>query len=206
MKILSLKLAFLENLSSQTLPANNMVLNKTSLNNLLNVAFFQGVWFLTVIGVAQGNLWWGIGALTSFVIVHHYSSDTAGTDFQVAVLAIAIGAIVETLFIRSGLLVYEYNLPAANFAPIWILILWANLALTLNGCLRWLHGRYLLAAALGAAGGPLSYFGGIKLGAATAGASMSLTLGVIAMVYACITPFLLMVARRLANASTHENY
>ena len=80
-----------------------------------------------------------------------------------------------------------------------MLILWANLALTLNGCLRWLQGRYVLAAILGAAGGPLTYFGGMKLGAATSTLPLVTTLGVIAIIYAFITPLLLLIAKQITQ-------
>jgi hypothetical protein len=73
-----------------------------------------------------------------------------------------------------------------------------SFALTMNGCLNWLHGRYILAAVLGFLGGPLSYFGGIKLGAATADSLVPVLL-VVAFCYALITPLLLLLAGRLAG-------
>jgi hypothetical protein len=53
------------------------------------------------------------------------------------------------------------------WSPPWMISLWLNLAAALDGCLAWLRKRYLLAAALGAVGGPLAYCGGAKLGAAS---------------------------------------
>jgi hypothetical protein len=70
----------------------------------------------------------------------------------------------------------------------------------MNSCLKWLQGRLLLASVLGAIGGPLTYFAGIKLGAATAGTSMPVLLVVIAVTYALITPLFLEAARRLPAA------
>lgn len=174
-------------------------LKKASLNDVINLVMFQIVWFVTVIGAAQGNLWHGVVALTSFVIIHRFSSASFKTDFQLVGLAIVVGMIIETAIIRSGVMNYAHGIYSEQFAPVWILILWANLALTLNGCLRWLQGRYLLAATLGALGGPLSYFGGIKLGAATSDTSMTIVLGIIAVIYAAMTPLLLLVAKRLSS-------
>jgi hypothetical protein len=176
-------------------------LKKAWVNNLINLISFQGVWFATILGAANENLWYGLVALSCFVLLHHFLSATAKTDFRLATLAILLGMIVETGFIQTGILSYTYSIPSTQFAPIWILILWANLALTLNGCLRWLHGRYLLAALLGAIGGPLTYFGGIKLGAATTDLPMSISLGSIAVIYAFTTPLLLLLARRFSRGS-----
>jgi hypothetical protein len=175
--------------------------NKSSINNLINLALFQGVWFATVIGAAQGTIIYGIFSLGLFITIHTLISHSARSDLKLAAIAVLIGLVAETLIIRAGLLTYAHNLPAAGFAPAWILILWANLALTLNGCLSWLKSRYLLAAILGAIGGPLSYFGGIKLGAATAETGLPYVLAVIAIIFGAVTPLLLFMASRMTNDS-----
>ena len=56
------------------------------------------------------------------------------------------------------------HLLPAPFSPPWLIALWLNLAAALNFSLAWLKGRHLLAAAFGAVGGPLAYYGGAKLG------------------------------------------
>jgi hypothetical protein len=49
-----------------------------------------------------------------------------------------------------------------------MVMLWVNLAATMNDSMGWLRGRYALAAVFGAVGGPMAYYGGAKLGAMTA--------------------------------------
>ena len=75
--------------------------------------------------------------------------------------------------------------------------MWINFALTLNGSMRWLHGRYLLAAVLGAIGGPLAYVAGVKLGAAALLASSTLVYGALAVVWAGAVPLLVWVTDRV---------
>ena len=53
----------------------------------------------------------------------------------------------------------------APFSPLWMVSLWINFATLLNVSLKWLHGRYALAAVLGALGGPAAYYSGARLGA-----------------------------------------
>jgi drug/metabolite transporter (DMT)-like permease len=48
---------------------------------------------------------------------------------------------------------------------LWILLLWAGLALTLNHSLAWLQSRLMLAAVLGGVSSPLSYLAAERLGA-----------------------------------------
>jgi hypothetical protein len=52
------------------------------------------------------------------------------------------------------------------FSPLWMVMLWVNLAMTLNDSMAWLRGRFVLAVIFGAIGGPLAYYSGAKLGAA----------------------------------------
>jgi hypothetical protein len=46
-----------------------------------------------------------------------------------------------------------------------MVMLWVNLATTMNVSMGWLRSRYALAAVFGAIGGPMAYYSGAKLGA-----------------------------------------
>jgi hypothetical protein len=77
-----------------------------------------------------------------------------------------------------------------GLCPLWMAALWANFAGTLHLCLDWLRGRYWLASVLGACGGPLAYYGGQRLGAMQLGSNASISLLVIAVEWALVTPAL----------------
>jgi hypothetical protein len=162
---------------------------------IVNLLLFQAVWFVAVLGAAADNGWIGLVGLTVFLAVHYLSFDSVRADFALAGISIIVGAVAETIIVQSGLMDYKAALPVQGFAPLWLLVLWANLALTANGCLAWLHGRYVLAGVFGATGGPLAYYAGIKLGAATTD-SVVLALLVIGLIYAAYTPFMLHLAER----------
>jgi hypothetical protein len=74
--------------------------------------------------------------------------------------------------------------------------LWANFAGTLHLCLDWLRGRYRLAAALGAIGGPIAYYGGQYLGAIQLGENAAVSLAVIAVEWALAVPGLVYLSAR----------
>jgi len=73
-------------------------------------------------------------------------------------------------------------------------------ATTLNLSLAWLKRRVVLAAVLGAIGGPLAYAGGAELGAL---AFVHETTGLLAIGagWALLTPLLVLLARRLDGFS-----
>ena len=78
----------------------------------------------------------------------------------------------------------------------WLVILWALFATTLNSSLRVLQSRPWIAAALGAAGGPLAYYAGASLGALQF-LEPAAMLAALALGWALATPLLLSLARRL---------
>ena len=167
---------------------------------IINLLLFQGVWFLTVLGAAAGNGWIGLIGLGVFFIAHYlFAPQTAAADFRLAGVAAGLALIIETIIVQAGLFDYAAAIPGGGIAPLWLLVLWANFALTMNGCIAWLHHRYVLAGVLGALGGPLSYFGGFKLGAATTEQSILLVLAIIAVIYALVTPLLFYLAAKFAG-------
>ena len=76
-------------------------------------------------------------------------------------------------------------------------MLWLQLGTTLRSSLRWLRGRYLLAAAFGAGGGPAAFLAGERLGAAVWGEPRWLTALALAVVWGLATPLLVFAADRI---------
>ena len=155
-----------------------------------NFVGFQSVWFLSLFGAGTHRSWLGAIALAVFTAWHFRSVHNPRAELVLVATACMVGLVVDTIFIQTHLLAYAEPLPFAAVAPYWILGMWINFALTLNGSMRWLHGRYLLAAALGAIGGPLAYAAGVKLGAAALLASDVVVYGVLAVVWAIAVPLL----------------
>jgi hypothetical protein len=157
---------------------------------LTNFVGFQSVWFLSLFGAGTQRSWLGAIALAVFTVWHFRATPNPRAELVLVAIACVVGFVVDTTFIQAHLLAYSEPLPFAAVAPYWILGMWINFALTLNGSMRWLQGRYLLAAVLGAIGGPLAYVAGIKLGAAELLASKTVVYGALAVVWAIAVPLL----------------
>jgi hypothetical protein len=132
---------------------------------LLNGIAFQIVWWACVLGAAKGSAWLGVLAALLFCTFTLALSSQRAADLRVLAAAVIIGAVVDGLYAWSGWLAYASPFPWASWAPGWILAIWASFALTFNHSLAFLKHRPLLAAALGAVSGPLSYLGAQALGA-----------------------------------------
>ncbi|MCO6414438.1 MAG: DUF2878 domain-containing protein [Thiogranum sp.] len=133
------------------------------MNILINIVAFQLGWFACVLGGANQLPW--LGTLTAVLIVawHLGQAHRPAREFTLLAAVGALGALWDSLLVAAGWLAYPSGMLLANTAPHWIVAMWVLFASTLNVSLRWLRGRWIVAAALGAAGGPLAYYAGAGL-------------------------------------------
>jgi hypothetical protein len=127
-----------------------------------NFAGYQLVWFAAVIGAGHGLAWPGMLAAAVFVALQWTCSAHRGADARLVGIAMVLGLSIDGALAVGGRLAYAAAVPTIGWAPAWIVALWAAFAMTLNHSLTLLQGRPWLAAALGASGGPLAYWGAAR--------------------------------------------
>lgn len=162
----------------------------------VNFALYQVGWFACVLGAARGLPWVGAGLALACAAIHLLLvRDRVREALLLAVVAI-LGLTVDSLQLRLGVFTYPGGTPLAGIAPPFIVALWLQFATLLHFGLRWMAGRYLLAAVLGFIGGPLSFWAGERVGAIefpSPGAYLAL-----ACVWAAVMPALIWLGDRLA--------
>ena len=136
-------------------------------NKVINALFFQGVWFVTVLGAAYGILWPSLILLVAFCAWQALPSVRVPGDLRLVAVALILGLIFDGSMDRSGLLLYVEPSVSTLLPPLWILQMWVGFALTLNHSLAWLLRNGWVAAIAGAVAGPLAYFSAERLGAVT---------------------------------------
>jgi len=165
--------------------------------NLLNFALFQAGWFACVLGGVRGEMAWGPIAVAAIVVVHLAVVSRSGERTGELGFIVAVG-LAGTL-LDTGLRVLEVTAyptsPEGIFVPPWIAALWFLFATLPYHSLGWLRGRPTLAFLLGAIGGPLSYFGGVRMGAVSTGPEPVWTWLALAVEYAVVTPLMLACVR-----------
>jgi type III secretory pathway component EscS len=128
---------------------------------ILIFLLYEALWFAVVIAAGHDHGWLASALGLAFVLWQSVATAERTVAWKLAVLAVLLGIAVDGGATGLGVVHYAAMdpLPFPGGPPCWILGLWASFAVTLPGPMRWLAGRPITAALLGAIGGPLSYAG-----------------------------------------------
>lgn len=165
---------------------------------VLNALLFQGFWLAAVLGAASGHPWLG-PALLPAVAAFHLAARPGWRELVPAVVAVVLGYGADSALVFLDLLHFPRQTRLGGPSPLWMVALWGNFGIALRASLGWLQRRPRLAAALGAVGGPMAYFGGAALGAVRLGDPTWGSLAAVGVVYLVATPGLCRVADRLTS-------
>ncbi len=158
-------------------------------------------WLACAHGAARGLPWLGPLTVGIYLVLHLLWIPQRGRELKTILVTGVLGLGIDSLKKVTGLLTYQPGLVEVPWlAPFWIVAMWMLFASALNTSLKWLQGRYWLAAPLGAIFGPLSYVAGAGLGAVRFNHSMTLSVAVLALVWGSVVPGLVWLARRLETA------
>jgi hypothetical protein len=169
-------------------------------NFLINLIAFQATWFAFVWGGANGHWWLGFVFLVPFAAWQLTVTRWRRSDLTLIAIAVVAGIIVESALVQTGQFRYATPVPWTDWAPVWMVGLWVNFALTINHTMTFLRGRTVLAVVLGAVAGPLAYYGaGQGFAALTLTGSAWVAFGAVGLAYAVVTPLMSALGARIAS-------
>ncbi|MEO8195542.1 MAG: DUF2878 domain-containing protein [Thermoanaerobaculia bacterium] len=168
---------------------------------LLNLALYEAGWFACVLGAAWGRGGAGAALAGGLFLIHLALAKDRIAEAWIAAFCGAVGFALDSAQALTGRLSFTGPFFTSNaaLAPVWVVMLWLQLGTTLRYSLHWLRGRFLLAAAFGAIGGPLAFLAGERLRAATWGEPRWLTALSLAVVWGVATPLLVFAADRIGT-------
>ena len=175
------------------------------INSIANFILFQMAWFAAIVGGASG--WPVLGSVPALVVVAIHlwmNRDYLRREALLIVGITLLGVMVESGFVYLGALHYAGTRAVTVLPPNWIIALWFAFGTLPRGSLSWLSGRLLLQMFLGAVFGPLSYVGGVKLGAATLPEPMLGSLVIISVGWALAMVLMFQVADRLRGPTLRD--
>lgn len=165
------------------------------------LAFYVG-WFACVAGAGRGHLYLGPLVVAGLVALHLCLVPDARRELRLVVAAAVLGYAVDTGQTLIGVLAFGASGSLWWLPPLWLLGLWFMFATTLNVSFRALAGRYRLAAVLGAISGPLSYYAGVRLGAAEFPHPV-FSVFMLALAWALLMPVMVRLSERSRAAGVH---
>lgn len=158
----------------------------------INFLCFQLVWFAAVYFTNDA-----LAILILLLIVHFYLSPSRYADLKVIFTVMPIGCLSDSLLSQSGVFIFANG----SLLPLWLVCLWAYFTLTLNHSLAWLKRLPLYAQALsGAIFGPLSYYGGYKMGAVNFSESLFSSLFILMVIWATLLPVYIVLSHLSRSA------
>ena len=170
---------------------------------LANFVVFQAAWFAAVLGAAHGLAVWGCACVLVAIGWHVGTSTRPLAEARLVAAVLLVGLVLESAMAWQGFTGFASGQLSPHTAPYWMVALWGLLAIALNVTLRWLKGRWWLAAAIGAASGPLSFASGAHLGAAHFIAATP-ALVTLACVWAAALPALMWLSNRFDGVTSPD--
>ena len=171
---------------------------------LINAIGFQTAWWACIAGVGHGLEVPALAYCTALAGAHLVYIDKRWQELQLAAAALAIGVAVDSALQYVSVIDF-YGWALWGVSPFWLWALWVLFAMTLNASLSFLKDQPLwLSGAAGLLFGPLTYYAGAKLGAASFDASVTHVLA-LALAWMLALPAMVMVATRIsANVTILE--
>ena len=152
----------------------------------LNFVWFQAIWFYAVIYTGQA-----IPLMLLSLCCHFLLSPTRFSDLINVVTIMPIGCLADYILTYMGIFTFDDDF----FIPVWLMLLWAHFAVTLNHGMNWLDKLPVyLCSLFGGVFGALSYYGGAKLGAVVLDSHLMLSLFALAVIWATLLPVYTLLA------------
>ena len=159
---------------------------------LYNAIVFNIAWFVCILGGSTIAVPFAIAVIGVHLV---FFSDNK-TEIGLTTVVVLLGIVVESVFIRGGLLVPP---DGSLWPPLWLICLWGFFATTLNHSLKWFQSHLPVAVAMGAVSAPLTYLAGTRLNDFSLREPVILTLVAMGVVWCVAFPFCLFLARSLLS-------
>ena len=166
------------------------------MSRALNFIFYQVGWFACVLGLAWDFQRAGILIAVTLVGIHVGLASDRWVQIRLCLTAMLLGLVVDSLQLAAGVFTFPQGQLVRWLPPPCFPVLWLQFATTLCYCMRWLSGRYVLAAFFGLLLAPMAFFAGERFGAIEFPAPRLLHFAMLGFVWSAVVPLLVFVADR----------
>ena len=157
---------------------------------IINALLYNMGWYTCVTG---GNTL-SVIAATLIITIHLSFIADNNKEWFLIILVTAVGVSVDSFWFYLGIL---ENPDKSLMIPLWLVMLWATFATTLNHCLRWFKEKLLVAAIAGSIAGPFFYYLGSRLSDVSMTEPLISSMLLIAVSWSIVLPLLFIIAQKL---------
>lgn len=156
--------------------------------SIYNAVVFNLAWLACVLG---GNV---VALAVALVVIsiHLYFFADNKSELALIIVVLLLGIVVDSILIRSGLLVSPHG---SLWPPVWLICLWGLFATTLNHSMKWFQAHTKFAVVVGGVAGALTYLAGTRLTDFALRDPQIMTLVVMFIIWCAVFPFCLLLAR-----------
>jgi hypothetical protein len=156
---------------------------------VFNFLSFQSSWLIAINMQQQGLL-----ILMFILFAHFLVSKQRVRDWYTLVFITLVGSLVDLMASYSGLFIFKGDVAL----PLWLVLLWANFALTFQYSMAWLmRCSIIIQALLGGVFGCFSYYAAYKLGAVNYPFGIVTTIFVLVVIWTITLPVYVLIATTL---------
>lgn len=163
---------------------------------MVNMLLFQVGWFVCLLNGSLAAL----GYTLCVLLLHSIFMQHSWREWYLFGAMALTGTLWDGLLSSLGLIQFlpagVILLPPIALAPVWLVCLWVLFATTVNHSLYWLSAYPRVAILLAATVAPISYYAGVKLGAAHLSPPPWRGLLAIALGWGFVVPWALIFCRR----------
>jgi len=153
---------------------------------------FNVAWLICVLG---GNLI-AVPAAVLVIGVHMVYFSNNKIELLLICLIAAFGVVIDSLFIRSGLLIPPDN---SLWPPWWLISLWCLFAITLDHSMKWFQDHLAVAVVMGGIAGTLTYLAGTRLTDFSLKVPLPVTLLIMFLTWCAVFPLCLLMTKSLMS-------
>lgn len=164
-----------------------------------NFVGFQIGWWASVLAATGDYAWLGPTVVLVLLLAHLWAVQDRLDELHLILCVGILGAAIDSALHLWGVLIFHEGPRPSWLPPPWLIGVWLIFATTLRWSLSWLGTRLWLAALAGGFAGPLSYYGGARLGALLLADPLSYSLAVLGLEWSLVLPALLLCAHRLSR-------
>lgn len=162
--------------------------------SIVNLIIFQTAWFSAALLKDDS-----VVILVLLLALHAFLSTKKQADLCALISLLPIAIVSEFLMITTSLLSYQ----SEYILPVWIMLLWGHLCLSINHSLEWLKKVPLVwQSLLAALAGTGSYAAATSFGVIKLHNDQVISLLIIAVIWAVQFPLMLKVSRHVKQGSS----